>query len=483
MMQLVLIAVSSVALILFVAFVAARLLRSRTAGLSIRMQIFLALASIVGAFAFGVGVLVIDRVKARATLLAEESARSEATVIAALVRNDMEMRGRKLEDIAQDLSASPADVGMTLLRNDGTVVLPAHAVEPPITFPGGVVEVSVPITVDGERVGSVRVAKQTLVIQRLLADFAPTILVISLVLGVAAAIAAAIIGRAIASPIETLTEFAVRVSEGQLFASPPPATHGREVKRLSGAVETMRRELEGRPFVEAFAADLSHELKNPVAAIRASAEVLADGALEEPKEAARFVARIQEATTRIERLLSELLSLAKIEARGVEDKGILDLFEIAEEAVARAKERGATIALSGGPTMVRGDEAWLARLVDNLIDNAILHGEKGESGPEVRLSLVKKGDLALLDVDNDGRIGEHVRKKLFRRFVTTRADRGGTGLGLAIARAVAESHGGAIRCERHGPPSVTFRLQLPLARQSLLLREEQDRPKATKRTR
>jgi two-component system sensor histidine kinase CreC len=51
----------------------------------------------------------------------------------------------------------------------------------------------------------------------------------------------------------------------------------------------MRRELEGRPFVETFAADLSHELKNPVAAIRASAEVLADGALDEPAEAARFV--------------------------------------------------------------------------------------------------------------------------------------------------------------------------------------------------
>lgn len=476
MTQLVLIAVSSVALILFVAFVAARLLRSRTAGLSIRMQIFLALASIVGAFAFGVGVLVIDRVKARATLLAEESARSEATVIAALVRNDMEVRGRKLEDIAEDLPASPADVGMTLLRNDGAPVLPKRAVPQPITFPGAVVEVSVPITVAGEQVGSVRVAKQTLVIQRLLADFAPTILVISLVLGIAAAIAAAIIGRAIASPIETLTEFAVRVSEGQLFASPPPATHGREVKRLFGAVETMRRELEGRPFVEAFAADLSHELKNPVAAIRASAEVLADGALDEPKEAARFVARIQEATTRIERLLSELLSLAKIEARGVENKGTLDLFEIATEAVTRAKERGATIALSGASTLVRGDEAWLARLVDNLIDNAIIHGAK-EDGSEVRLSLLKQGDLALLDVDNAGRIGEHVRKKLFRRFVTTRADRGGTGLGLAIARAVAESHGGAIRCERHGPPTVTFRLQLPLARQSLLLREEEDRPK------
>ena len=82
MTSLLLIAASSVALILFVAFIIARLLRSRTAGLSIRMQIFLALAGIVGTFAFGLGVLVVDRVKARATFLAEESARAEATAVA-----------------------------------------------------------------------------------------------------------------------------------------------------------------------------------------------------------------------------------------------------------------------------------------------------------------------------------------------------------------------------------------------------------------
>ena len=102
---------------------------------------------------------------------------------------------------------------------------------------------------------------------------------------VTAALSADFIGRSIAQPLEVLTEFAVRVSEGERRAVPPPA-HGREVQSLSKAIDSMRRQLEGRPFVETFAADLSHELKNPVAAIRASAEVLADGALDEPEEAA-----------------------------------------------------------------------------------------------------------------------------------------------------------------------------------------------------
>ena len=109
--------------------------------------------------------------------------------------------------------------------------------------------------------------------------------------------------------------------DGEVLRAKPPAPHGREVMRLTTAIDTMRRELEGRPFVEAFAADLSHELKNPVAAIRASAEVLADGALEEPEEAERFLARIREATSRIEALLGELLSLARLEARGATAAG------------------------------------------------------------------------------------------------------------------------------------------------------------------
>ena len=107
----------------------------------------------------------------------------------------------------------------------------------------------------------------------------------------------------------------------------------------------MRRQLEGRPFVETFAADLSHELKNPVAAIRASAEVLEEGALDEPEEARRFVARIREATERIERLLGELLSLARIEARGAESFEPVDLAarrrEVPRDAAATRRARGA----------------------------------------------------------------------------------------------------------------------------------------------
>lgn len=462
-MTLLLIAASAIGLILFVAFVAARLIRARTAGFSVRMQVFLALASVIGAFAFGVGLLTLDRIEARATLLGSSSARDEAGAMAALVGGEIEARSTSLEEVAAQLQASRVRLGaasiyreargLALLDREGK---PVFSTGPSPDEPSTVAETA-PIVVRGEVVGSVRVVNPTLVIRRVLADFAPTILTISVMLGVVAAIAADVIGRAIAKPIESLTDFAVRVSEGERRAAPPPA-YGREVASLSLALDSMRRQLEGRPFVETFAADLSHELKNPVAAIRASAEVLADGALDEPEEAMRFVTRIREATTRIESLLGDLLSLARIEARGVEAASAIDVGELLESAAARARERGVEVSIEkSGGAGVRGDRLWLARAIENLIDNAEAHGEKAP----IEATLARDGDSIALSVKNRGEVNAHVAKRLFGRFVTTRSDRGGTGLGLAIVRAIAEAHRGSVECIRRGPPVVEFRLKLP----------------------
>lgn len=451
-------AVSAGLFILFVAFVASRLLRARNAGLSIRMQIFLAIASIVGAFALALGIIVVDRVKARVTLLAQESARAEGVSLAALVRSEIELKGRALDEVSRDFERARAEGGaplqVSILDSRGR---PLVASDDDQEQPG-FVRVTVPIIVREKEIGAVRVTKPTVVIQKILADFAPAILVLSVVLAVASAVAAAIIGRTIASPIERLTDFAVRVSEGERRAAPPPA-QGREVQRLSTALDSMRRELEGRPFVETFAADLSHELKNPVAAIKASAEILVDGALEEPEEAERFVRRILEATGRIEALLGDLLSLARIEARGLEDAGSVGLREVAEEVLARNDSPDPEDRLSGSEVMIRGDKRWLTRLVENLVENGRTHG----TGGPVRIEVLREGSNAVLVVTSQGRIGQDVKKRLFRRFITTRADRGGTGLGLAIVRAIAEAHGGNAECAVYGPPEVSFRVVFPIA--------------------
>lgn len=465
MIRLIVVATACLGLMIFVAFVVSRLLRTRTRGMSIRMQIFLALAVIVGAFAFGLGLMVIDRIEARAARIATQAAQDEAVTLAGMMAGELDRTGAGILDLAARLEherGRGADLRLMLLDAHGERVFPRN--EP--ARDGTEVSVDAPIRVRGTSVGAVRVVKPTVAMRNLLADFAPTVLVISLVLGTAAALAAAWIGRAIAAPIEALSVFGERVSLGERRGAPPLA-FGREVMRLTRAIDSMRRDLEGRPFVETFASDLSHELKNPVAAIRASAEVLEESALEEPVEARRFVARIREATARIERLLSELLSLARIEAHGVESFAPIDLGELARRTAEATGEPEARLTVrTSGDTRVRGDELWLTRAIGNLIENGLTHGD---ISAQLSVDVSRSEEWVTLLVVSRGSISRHVRERLFRRFVTTRTDKGGTGLGLAIVRAVTEAHAGHVELLNPGPPEVAFQVRLPPARRSAAL--------------
>lgn len=465
MTRLLVTSLAAVGLILFVTFVAARLIRSRTRGFSVRMQVFLALAFIVGGFSFGLGLLVVDRVEARAVRLARAAAAEEARMVAAILSSELERTDADFERVASDFESrklhqrptGAETLGVELLDLRGLRVFPLGATSR--AFEPGAVFEDFPVRAEGQVVGTVRVVKPTIVVQAMLADFAPTVLVISLLLGAVAALAAAWIGRTIAAPIEGLSRYAEEVAAGRRAGlALRPA--GREVQRLVTSLDQMRRQLEGRPFVETFAADLSHELKNPVAAIRASAEVLEDGALEEPHEAARFVGRIREAAARIERLLGELLDLARLESRGAESTKKHELDALVRE-VSEALPDAARISLDlPERVFVRGDRAWLARAIVNLLDNALLH-----SSERVKVSLRQNATIAsvVLGVENEGQVATHVRAEVFRRFITTRGDRGGTGLGLSIVRAVAEAHGGRVELVEAGPPKVVFELWLPAA--------------------
>jgi signal transduction histidine kinase len=402
--------------------------------------------------------MVIDRIEARAVKLATQAATDEAAAIAGIMAGELDRTGGRIEVIARRLQGERergADLRMELLDQRGRRVFPRASASGP-----GNVSVEAPIVVRGETLGLVRVIKPTVVMRGLLADLAPTVLLISAVLGAAAALAAAWIGRAIAAPIESLSAFSERVSEGELAAAPPPV-FGRELMHLSRSLDSMRRQLEGRPFVEAFAADLSHELKNPVAAIRASAEVLEESALDEPAEARRFVGRIREATARIERLLGELLSLARIEARGAEAFEPVDVVKVAQKSLDALGDARARVSLDAATgAFTRGDESWLGRALENLVDNALVHSEPGSN---VRVRVARDGGLVRVSVTSTGSVPQAIRARLFRRFVTARSDRGGTGLGLAIVRAVAEAHGGRAELVQPGPPEVEFRLTLPAA--------------------
>src|SRR5258706_6057531 len=166
--RMVIVAAAGIGLILFVAFVVSRLLRTRTRGMSIRMQVFLALAVIVGAFAFGLGLMVIDRIEARAVRIASQAARDEATAIAGIMAGDLDRTGGTLDEIAGQLEHERnrgADLRMELVDDQGVRVFPRDT--PSALGEPGTVSTESPIFVAGRRVGAVRVIKPTLVMRSL----------------------------------------------------------------------------------------------------------------------------------------------------------------------------------------------------------------------------------------------------------------------------------------------------------------------------
>ncbi len=432
----------------------ARLLEARRTGLSLRLQVFIPLAATTLFLSAMFAVIVIDRFTARASLFAFRAAEDEARAIAELAARTPR---ESLRPILAAFTRSAIDTDVSLLDDQGQVVLDAGEAHP------GVARVSAEAPVAGG--GRVRVRKATFGMVQLMSDVAPKVALLALMFAVASAALAILIGGAVAMPIERLTRAAKRVAAGERQA-PLPEPRGREVRELTHALESMRRELEERHALENFVADVSHELKNPVAAIRASAEVLTEGAADEPETARRFALRIRESADKLQQLTQDLLSLARLEARGIEPKDHpVDLCAIAREAVdaqgPTAAARKVRVELrAGSAAPVRGDPIWLRRALENLLGNAVQHSPEGE---KVELEISGGPECVAQVRDHGPGVDPVIRERLFERFATTRHGNGGTGLGLAIVRAVAELHGGRAELRETGPRGSVFALSLPRA--------------------
>lgn len=230
-------------------------------------------------------------------------------------------------------------------------------------------------------------------------------------------------------------------------------------------VDTMRRD---------FVANLSHELKTPLAAVRGYAESLEDGALSDPELTQRFLAGILTSCGRLEALLADLLTLARMESVGItEVLETVDLEELILEVVDAARSRidaaglELKLDLANDATLV-GDRKALERMVSNLVENAIAYN-RPQGYIEVRLA--PAGEEWRIEVE-DGGVGipAAARSRIFERFY--RVDRGrtrsegGTGLGLSIVRHAVLRHSGRVDVRSREGVGSTFTVFLPRARLS-----------------
>ncbi len=264
----------------------------------------------------------------------------------------------------------------------------------------------------------------------------------------------------ITTPIEKLSRAAKRVAAGEPGVV-VPVSGGAETRELGEAFAAMKERLDARlRYIEGFAADVAHEFKSPLTSIRGAAELLDEGAADDPSARRRFLRNIELDVARLDRLVSRLLELSRIEASS-EPVLPVDLEALARRVADRSAtpDQRVDVHPRSRKKAVAARETDLETALVNLVDNAVRFSPPDQS-VEVILE-DRPGAVAVVVIDHGpGILPEHLAR-IFDRFFTTDADRDGTGLGLAIARAVARAHGGDLMVESTPGEGARLTMTLP----------------------
>ena len=283
-----------------------------------------------------------------------------------------------------------------------------------------------------------------------------------LLLLVVAFVTRRVVGRAL-DPVESIRSEVEAISTEELHRRVPTSDGEDEIQRLAETMNQMLQRLEaGQERQQRFVSDASHELRSPVASIRQHAEVTLahpDGA-----SATDLARTVLDEDLRLQRLVEDLLLLARVDERSVEaGRGEVDLDDVVFEEVERLRDVGDkrvdASRVSGG--RVSGDPKHLARLVGNLLDNAVRH-----AGTKVAVALGEEGETVVLRVDDDGAgVAPEERERIFGRFVRLQESRdrdsGGSGLGLAIVEEVAGAHGATVAVLEAPLGGARFEVRFP----------------------
>jgi two-component system phosphate regulon sensor histidine kinase PhoR len=245
---------------------------------------------------------------------------------------------------------------------------------------------------------------------------------------------------------------------------------------LNDVTDVQRLEHVRRDFV----ANVSHELKTPVASIKGFVETLLDGAADDPADNRRFLGIIARQADRLAAIIEDLLALSRIEQREgagnlpVEPTLVADVFAAATaDCDARAADRSIRLE-TDCPDSLQADlnAPLLEQAVINLIDNAIKYSDPGRTVRLSAESLTGAGaaDLVIRVQDQGCGIDAEHLPRLFERFYRVDKARsrklGGTGLGLSIVKHIVQAHGGRIDVESVPGVGTTFTIRVPLRKAS-----------------
>lgn len=329
---------------------------------------------------------------------------------------------------------------------------------------------TLPVFVDGKIVGAVSVSKSTNRIRNFISRSLENLLLPGLIALILATVMAYALSAYITRIIWDLASRAERIAAGESNVRLETWTRS-ELGTLARAVGRMREKLEGKAYVEEMVTNLSHELKTPLATIRGSAELLEGPASNDPVACARFLTNIQTEVERLDRIVSELLKLSRIEAQPAGSEataidGATASREIADVYRGRAADAGIIFRseIAVEPLPVRIAELQLKQLLSNLLDNAL---QFTAAGRQVRFRAERRdGSIEFQVIDEGSGIEPELLPKVFDRFFTTenpRTGNRGTGLGLAIAKSIVSANGGRISVQSELGRGSTFTVSFPAA--------------------
>lgn len=325
-----------------------------------------------------------------------------------------------------------------------------------------VMHVAAPLREGGNILGSLTVAKPNRTLMPMiersehqLLQAAAMLLLISLLIG---ALLAWWLNRAIGK----LVHYADAVSHNQ--PATLPGLHSPELERLGRSLETMRRQLDGKAYIESYVHSLTHELKSPLAAIRGAGELLAEAP--PPEVARRFIGNINLETARMQQLIERMLQLAKLESgQGLDrqateparlGKRVLDARQIIAQRC-----QVTLVAELADASKQKWDPLLVEQALGNLLDNAL---DFSPAGSTVRLTGEMHADGYRFQVRDQGPgIPDYALPRIFERFYSLpRPDKGkSSGLGLSFATEVARQHGGRLNLCNQPEGGVLAELWLP----------------------
>jgi two-component system sensor histidine kinase ChvG len=313
-------------------------------------------------------------------------------------------------------------------------------------------------------------------IRRIVRDERTTLGIVLLVAVAMSVLLSLFLARTIALPLRRLARAAHRVRLGRAREVAVPLLPARrdEIGLLARALHDMTQTLRDRiDATEAFAADVTHELKNPLASLRSAVDSF--DRVSDPDLQRRLLEVIRHDVSRLDRLIVEIAEISRLDAElsrarfDAVDLGVM-VDKLLPHWEQMGTERQVQIVFARprvGSAVVSGDESRLARALDNLVDNAMSFSPPGGL---VEIAASEAGEEVVVSVEDEGPgVAPDKREAIFQRFHSIRPEEDGfgrhSGLGLALARATVEGHGGRMEVEdRHdGRNGARFVIRLPAA--------------------